>query len=145
MSDEVEIAQAHLVFDQQNTEVGRVARTEDGQAFFSAQSQHIDAVIQAVGWRAERHYDLGPDGKCDINDHRPCEMRVAVGMAADICETEGIAMTPGLQRIWDEQYASDTQLKQAMAEWAQTVPPERKDEAENIVWIVSNPAEAMQE
>lgn len=84
----------------------------------------------------ESVYDLTME--CSIVDHRPCELTTVVGMAADICQEEGIALPPRLQLIMDTQILTESSVRLALHEWVNTIPESQKEVATGLLRILEN-------
>ncbi|MFD1956643.1 hypothetical protein ACFSL6_21280 [Paenibacillus thailandensis] len=78
----------------------------------------------------------GLTAECSIADHRPCELATVVGMAADISQQEGIALPPKLKSIMDTQTMTETSVRLALHEWANTIPESQKEIAADLLRIV---------
>lgn len=53
------------------------------------------------------------DEACDIEDHRPCDLNVAVGYVAELVEAQGLTV-PAFQTLLQEGYQSDEQVYAAL-------------------------------
>ncbi|QYR19654.1 hypothetical protein KZ483_17340 [Paenibacillus sp. sptzw28] len=84
----------------------------------------------------EKVYELNKE--CSLEDHRPCMLTTAVGMAADISEQEGLTLSPQLQYIMETQRLTDSGVRSALREWVNTIPESQKEVAAELLSIVEN-------
>lgn len=72
---------------------------------------------------------------CKRDEHRPCELATAVNFARDMSEEYGTPIPPKLQRILDTQRVSETQVSAALQEWRDTIPRNRRADADELIDI----------
>ncbi|XEC94691.1 hypothetical protein AB6A23_25960 [Paenibacillus tarimensis] len=84
----------------------------------------------------EKTYALNME--CSLEDHLPCVLATAVGMAVDISQQEGLALTPQLQHIVDTQKLTESGVRSALHEWLETVPESQTEVAADLLNLVEN-------
>lgn len=84
----------------------------------------------------EKVYELNKE--CSIEDHSSCLLDMAVGMAGDISQDEGLTLSPQLQHIMDTQKLTESSVRSALREWMNTVPESQKEVATELLNIVEN-------
>lgn len=81
---------------------------------------------------APAELDLG--ASCTIEDHHPCDVRVALGLARDIAEQAGLQSYGKLQAIQDEGVVSMPEAERVLRRWAKEVQRAPQVTAEQRDW-----------
>ena len=133
--DEMEVTQAHGVVDTQGHMVGDLYELEDGSAILHVEAdQYVVAdIVMKAGLTKQPRYELGQD--CTIEDHRPCELNTAAGFALDISQQEGTPLPSKLDAISHGEDFTEPELYQALKEWQHTLPPDRQQEAVDLLEV----------
>ena len=71
--------------------------------------------------------------KCEIDDHRPCELGVTVGFAEDISQEAGVPLTPKLRRIVESNRGSEPEIHSALQEWQKSLPKDWKKSGQYVI------------
>jgi hypothetical protein len=134
------IAGVDAVLTEDGDVVGRVVKLDDNTALIDIHyhdQEKLAGVLAGANLHAEKEYHWTKE--CDLEDHRPCELAVAVGMAAGISLEEGKSIPPKLQEILDTEILTESRAKDALTEWAQTVDEQYREQADAILSWVENP------
>lgn len=108
-------------------ETGELLELDTGSGLASLgfnSSQEAQQTLQAHGFEVERVY--GMEDKCEIDDHRSCDLRSAAGMATDWMQMEGKPLPPTLAKIQEGGYFTETELQAALVEVHNNMPEEYK-------------------
>jgi len=134
------IAGVDAVMTDDGDVVGRIVKLDDNTALVDLHyhdQEKIAGVLANANLRTEKEYHWTKE--CDVEDHRPCELAVAVGMAAGMSLEEGKPIPPKLQEIIDTEILTESRAKEALTEWVQTVDEGSREQAEAILSWVENP------
>lgn len=94
--------------------------------------------------------DIALDAECTIEDHHPCDVKVALGVAAEVAEAAGLASYGKLREITDRGVVSEAEAETVLRTWAtevqgsEIVTAEQRDWAEVVaseLWPEENKGE----
>lgn len=74
------------------------------------------------------------DAECTIEDHHPCDVKVALGVATDVAEAAGLASYGKLREITDRGVVSEAEAEAVLATWATEVQGSEVVTAEQRDW-----------
>lgn len=71
---------------------------------------------------------------CDVEDHRPCDLKVSLGVARDTAETLHLPVYGKVQQIIDRGVISEPEAEQVLRTWAHQLRSHRTATDEEKEW-----------